>query len=125
SHTLEYSFSSYAVAQFAKALGKEDEYKELMKLSQNWKNLYDESLDFIRPKTASGAFLENFDPFAPWIGFQEGNAWQYTFYVPHAPRELIAKMGEEKFVSRLDSILAVSEKTKFGGEEIDAFAGVQ
>ena len=125
SHTLEYSYSSYAVAQFAKALGKEKEYKELMALSENWKNLYDESIDFVRPKTPSGEFLEDFDPFAPWIGFQEGNAWQYTFYVPHTPKELVATMGEDKFVKRLDSIFTVSEKTKFGGEDIDAFAGVK
>ncbi len=124
SHTLEYCFSSYAVAQFAKALGKQKEYEELMKLSENWKNLYDEKTDFIRPKDASGNFLSNFDPFAPWIGYQEGNAWQYTFYVPHQPRELVEKMGEEKFVKRLDSIFTVSEKTKFGGEDIDAFAGL-
>ncbi len=124
SHTLEYSYSSYAVAQFAKALGKEKEYKELMELSDNWKNLYDESTDFVRPKLPSGDFIEDFDPFAPWIGFQEGNAWQYTFYVPHAPNELVDEMGEERFVKRLDSIFTVSEKTKFGGEDIDAFAGL-
>lgn len=91
-------------------------------LSRNWKNIYDEERDFIRPKTASGEFLGDFDPFAPWIGFQEGNAGQYTFYVPHAPEESIDKMGEEEFVNRLDSIFTVSEKTKFGGKEIDAFA---
>lgn len=125
SHTLEYSYSSYAVAQFAKALGKEEKYKELMALSKNWKNLYDETIDFVRPRTPSGEFLADFDPFAPWIGFQEGNAWQYTFYVPHAPKELVATMGEEKFVKRLDSIFTVSEKTMFGGEDIDAFAGVK
>ncbi|WP_424492422.1 GH92 family glycosyl hydrolase [Salinimicrobium sp. GXAS 041] len=125
SHTLEYSYSSYAVAQFAKALGKEKEYQELMELSRNWKNLYDASIDFVRPRTSSGEFLADFDPFAPWVGFQEGNAWQYTFYVPHTPKELVSTMGEEKFVKRLDSIFTVSEKTKFGGEEIDAFAGVK
>ena len=124
SHLLEYCYSSYAVAQFAKALGKDKEYKELMDLSENWKNLYDESSDFVKPKLASGQFIEDFDPYAPWIGFQEGNAWQYTFYVPHDPEGLIAKMGEDKFVHRLDSIFTVSEKTKFGGEDIDAFAGL-
>jgi len=124
SHTLEYCFSSYAVAQFAKALGKEKEYEELMELSENWKNLYDEQTDFIRPRDKNGKFLNDFDPFAPWIGYQEGNAWQYTFYVPHQPKELVAKMGEEKFVKRLDSIFTVSEQTKFGGEDIDAFAGL-
>ncbi len=124
SHSLEYSYSSYAVAQLAKALGKNKEYRQLMKLSENWKNLYDESTDFVRPKLPSGEFLKDFDPFAPWIGFQEGNAWQYSFYVPHDPEGLMAKMGQDKFVHRLDSIFTVSETTKFGGEDIDAFAGL-
>lgn len=124
SHTLEYAYSSYAVAQFAKALGKEKEYRELMQLSTNWKNLYDDKTDFIRPRMQNGEFLQDFDPFAPWIGFQEGNAWQYSFYVPHNPHGLIAKMGEVKFIKRLDSIFTVSEKTEFGGKEIDAFSGI-
>lgn len=124
SHTLEYSYSSYAVAQFAKALGKEEKYEQLMKLSDNWKHLYDERVDFMRPKLPSEEFIKDFDPFAPWIGFQEGNAWQYTFYVPHDPEGLIAKIGEDQFVQRLDSIFTISEKTKFGGEDIDAFAGL-
>ncbi|WP_442845751.1 GH92 family glycosyl hydrolase [Leeuwenhoekiella sp. H156] len=124
SHTLEYCYSSYAVAQFAKALGKEKEYQELMQLADNWKNLYDAQTDFIRPKDTEGNYLNNFDPFEPWVGYQEGNAWQYTFYVPHQPDQLVEKMGEEKFVKRLDSIFTVSEKTKFGGEDIDAFAGL-
>lgn len=125
SHELEYSFSSYAVAQFAKALGKEKEYEQLTGLSKNWENAYDEKIDFVRPRLASGEFKKDFDPFEPWAGFQEGNAWQYTFYVPHTPRKLVKKMGEEKFVKRLDSIFSISEKTKFGGEDIDAFAGVK
>lgn len=124
SHTLEYCYSSYAVAQFAKALGKEKEYHELMALSQNWKKLYDSTIDFIRPRLPNGEFLKEFDPLAPWIGFQEGNAYQYTFYVPHDPKGLIDLMGEDKFVKRLDSIFTVSEKTKFGGADIDAFAGL-
>ncbi|KEO71866.1 GH92 family glycosyl hydrolase [Anditalea andensis] len=124
SHALEYSYSSYAVAQFAKALGKEEAYGELMELSRNWEKSYDEQIDFVRPRLASGEFLEDFDPFAPWVGFQEGNAWQYTFYVPHTPKALVKKMGDDKFVSRLDSIFTVSEKTGFGGEDIDAFAGL-
>jgi len=125
SHQLEYSFSSYAVAQFAKALGKEAAYKELMQLSTNWENIYDDQTNFVRPKLPSGEFKKEFDPFEPWAGFQEGNAWQYTFYVPHTPRKLVKRMGEERFVKRLDSIFTISEKTKFGGEDIDAFAGVK
>lgn len=125
SHGLEYSYSSYAVAQFAKALGKDSLYNELMDLADNWENVYDDEIDFVRPRLESGEFKQDFDPFEPWAGFQEGNAWQYTFYVPHTPEKLVDRMGEEKFVKRLDSIFTISEKTKFGGEDIDAFAGVK
>lgn len=83
SHTMEYSFSSFAVSQFAKHLGKEDDYKLLSNLSNGWKNLYDPETRLIRPKDTKGNFLEDFNPLAPWKGFQEGNAVQYTFYVPH------------------------------------------
>ncbi|RAW00192.1 GH92 family glycosyl hydrolase [Pseudochryseolinea flava] len=124
SHILEYSYNSYAVAQLAKALGKKKEYEQLLKLSTVWEDYYDDDLDFIRPRVSDGKFLEPFDPLAPWIGFQEGNAYQYTFYVPHTPEKLIARMGEKKFINRLDSIFRVSEKTKFGGADINAFAGL-
>ena len=50
SHTMEYSFSSFAVSQFAKHLGKEDDYKLLSNLSNGWKNLYDPETRLIRPK---------------------------------------------------------------------------
>ena len=39
-------------------------------------------------------FIPNFDPMEVWRGFQEGNAWQYTFYVPHDAKALVAKVGE-------------------------------
>lgn len=89
SHTLEYSFSSYAVAQFAKQLNKSDDYEKLMRLSKGWEKLYDADKKLIRPRNMEGEFIEEFDPLAPWIGFQEGNAVQYTFYVPHDIEELV------------------------------------
>lgn len=126
SHTLEYSFSSYAVAQFAKGLGKTDDYKQLTELSKGWEKVYDPTVKFMRPKDEKGVFLKDFDPAAPWIGFQEGNAWQYTFYVPHHIEKLMAKVGEREFVNRLDSIFTISQQSVFGGgETVDAFAGVQ
>jgi len=126
SHTLEYSFSAYAVAQFAKALGKTADYEQLMKLSEGWKLLYDSSAKFIRPKDNNGQFITPFDPAAPWIGFQEGNAWQYTFFVPHDVEELVTAIGKDVFNKRLDSIFTISQKSVFGGgKTIDAFAGLQ
>lgn len=126
SHTLEYSFGAYAVAQMAKQLGKTDDYEKLMDLSKGWERIYDPELNLIRPKTEDGRFIENFDPMQVWRGFQEGNAWQYTFYVPHDAKTLIGKMGEDVFNQRLDSIFLVSQKKIFsGGMEIDAFSGLQ
>lgn len=126
SHTMEYSFSSFAVFQFAKHLGKEDDYKLLSNLSNGWKNLYDPETRLIRPKDTKGNFLEDFNPLAPWKGFQEGNAVQYTFYVPHQIDELVDLVGQETFNNRLDSIFLLSQKNIFGGgKEVDAFAGLK
>lgn len=126
SHTMEYSFSSFAVSQFAKHLGKEDDYKLLSNLSNGWKNLYDPETRLIRPKDTKENFLEDFNPLAPWKGFQEGNAVQYTFYVPHQIDELVDLVGQETFNNRLDSIFLLSQKNIFGGgKEVDAFAGLK
>ena len=125
SHTMEYSFSSFAVSQFAKQLGKEEDYKQLSKLSEGWKLLFDEDTRLIRPKDTKGNFLKDFEPLAPWKGFQEGNAVQYTFYVPHHIDELVGLLGKETFNNRLDSIFLLSQKNIFGGgTEVDAFAGL-
>ncbi|HYG19593.1 MAG TPA: GH92 family glycosyl hydrolase [Ohtaekwangia sp.] len=125
SHTLEYSFSSYAVAQWAKALGKKDDYEKLMRLSHGWEHLFDPTMKLVRPKLANGQFIDNFKPGEPWRGFQEGNAWQYTFYVPHEPDALVKKIGRDSFNSRLDSIFTTSQKNAFGGgTTLDAFSGL-
>ena len=125
SHTLEYSYSSGAAAQFAKALGKTNEYQLLLHQSRGWENLFDSSIGFIRPKDANGNFIASFDPKKPWGGFQEGNAYQYSFYVPHDPAGLIYKMGLNSFQKRLAEVFGQAEKTKFGGGELlDAFSGL-
>ena len=125
SHTLEYSFSAYAVAQFAKQLNKTDDYKKLMELSNGWKKIYDPSTKYMRPRGNDGKFIEPFNPNEPWRGFQEGNAAQYTFYVPQNPTALIDTIGREKFNNRLDSIFTLSQESVFGGgKTIDAFAGL-
>lgn len=126
SHTLEYSYSAWAVAQWAKAVGDEANYERLTALSKGWERLYDPSCDFIRPKRADGRFVDNFDPMQVWRGFQEGNAWQYTFYVPHDVKGLVSKVGADVFNARLDSIFTVSRDLIFsGGKEVNAFAGLR
>ena len=126
SHTMEYSFSCYAVAQWAKMLGKDADYQLLNRLSYGWKNLFDSKTRLIRPKDCNGCFISDFDPLAPWVGFQEGNAVQYTFYVPQHIDELVDLIGKDAFNNRLDSIFLLSQKSVFGGgTEIDAFSGLR
>ncbi|WP_254413377.1 GH92 family glycosyl hydrolase [Dyadobacter diqingensis] len=126
SHTLEYSFSSFAAAQMAKSLGKKDDYQKLIKYSEGWKLLFDPIEKVIHPKDAAGKFIDKFDAMEPWIGFQEGNAIQYTFYVPHNPAGLITATGKSAFNEKLNSIFETAQKNSFGGgKEIDAFAGIK
>lgn len=126
SHTLEYSFSTFAAAQMAKSLDKTEDYRELIQYSKGWEYLFEPTEKLIHPKDKDGNFIGDFDPYQPWRGFQEGNAMQYTFYVPHNPAGLIKKIGEDDFNKRLNEIFETAQESGFGGgKEIDAFAGVQ
>ena len=125
SHTLEYGFSAYATAQLAKQLGHEEDYRQLMDLSDGWAKVFDDSLKLVRPRVPGGAFIDNFDPLESWRGFQEGNAVQYTFFVPQHPDSLIARLGEDVFNDRLDGIFTEARKSIFGGGKTTyAFSGI-
>ena len=126
SHTLEYSFSAYATAQLAKQLGKTEDYERLMALSDGWAKVFDDTLKLVRPRVPGGAFIDHFDPLESWRGFQEGNAMQYTFFVPQHPDSLIARMGTDIFNARLDSIFTEARKSIFGGGKVAyAFSGLR
>ncbi|MFT4093156.1 MAG: GH92 family glycosyl hydrolase [Niabella sp.] len=115
SNTLEYAYDDWAIAQAAKKLGKEDVYNEFLKRSQNWKNNFDASIGFMRPKKADGTFRENFDVLSTdGQGFIEGNSWNYSFFVPQDPAALAAAMGgKKKFASRLDTLFAMHLPDEF------------
>ncbi|EAR02942.1 GH92 family glycosyl hydrolase [Maribacter sp. HTCC2170] len=127
SHTLEYSFSSYAVAQMAKDKKDEVNYEKLMKQADYYKNLFDPVTKFIRPKLKNGSFIKDFDPMKGWDGFQEGNAYQFTWYVPQDPKGLIDLVGKPLFNERLETMFNDAQKSMFGGgsEEIHSFSGVE
>lgn len=126
SHTLEYAYTSFAVAQMAQSLGKEQDYKMLMNLSKGWEKIFHPVRKLMWPKLENGEFFEKFDAAVPHNGFQEGNAYQYSFYVPQDPEGIVAKIGKDEFNSRLDSIFIISQKDLFGGgKEIFAFAGIR
>ena len=126
SHTLEYAFSAWATAQLAKAMGRNEHVEQLLGLAKGWERIYDSETNFVRPRLKDGRFISNFDPMQVWRGFQEGNAWQYTFYAPHDVKALVDKVGAETFNARLDSIFTLSQPKIFsGGTEIGAFAGLR
>ena len=112
SNTLEYAYDDWCVAQFAKALGKTDNYKTFINRASNYKNIFDPVTKYMRPKHLDSTWLENFDPMRT-RGYVEGNAWQYTFFVPHDLKGLISLIGKEEFNQRLDEGFVKSRVENF------------
>ena len=114
------------IREFYEIHGRTEDYKRLMELSAGWEKLFDDSLKMIRPRVPNGEFIDNFNPLESWRGFQEGNAMQYTFFVPQNPARLIEKVGKDEFNNRLDSIFTEARKSIFGGGKVvNAFSGLQ
>lgn len=122
SNTLEYAYDDWCLGQMAKVLGKEDDYKYFDKRSENWKNLFDTETGFIRPKDSEGNWISPFDPYHT-PGFTEGNAFNYTWFVPQNPKQLVDAMGKERFISRLDEAMDKSSAANFNaaGDNFSAF----
>lgn len=126
SHTLEFTFSSYAVANMAKSLGKSEDYKRLINQASFYRNIFDKETKYIRPKLENGEFIKDYDPKQAWKGFQEGNGYQYTWYAPHDIAGLIKLIGKDLFNERLDKTFSESQKLEFGGgKQVDSFSGVE
>lgn len=121
SNTLEYSYDDWAIAQLAKKLKRQDIYTEFINRADNWKNNYDVSVGFMRPKLADGTFKKEFDPLSTHgQGFIEGNSWNYSFFVPHNPTGLIDIMGGEKIVTKkLDNLFSMHLPDSFFAETED------
>ena len=111
SNTLEYAYDDWSVAQIAKSLGKTEDYSYFMQRSQNYKNVFDPSTGYFRPKHIGGPWLKHFSPISKAVGkedsfggkdFKEGNAWQYSFFVPHDVKGIINLIGVDEFNKRLD-----------------------
>jgi len=115
SKTLEYAYDDWCIAQMAKKLNRNDIYEEFSKRSQHWKNVYDASIGFMRPKLSDGSFRKNFDVLSTHDqGFIEGNAWNYSLYVPQDPAQLIAMSGgKQRFSQHLDSLFTMHLPDEF------------
>ncbi|NEU07201.1 glycoside hydrolase family 92 protein [Flavihumibacter sp. R14] len=121
SKTLEYAYDDWCIAQVAKKLKQEDIYNEFIKRSENWKNVYDRTTGYMRPKMSDGKFRERFDVLQTHDqGYIEGNAWNYSLYVPHDPKAMISMMGgDDRFNTHLDSLFTMHLPDEFFAETED------
>lgn len=110
SHALEYYIADWNLSLLADALGKKDDAKLFHDRAMGYKHYYSKEFGTLRPILPDGTFYAPFDPkqgenFEPSPGFHEGNAWNYTFYVPHDIKGLAKLMGGDKnFVNKLQMV---------------------
>ena len=115
SNTLEYAYDDWAIAQIAKKLGKADIYTAYLKRAGHWNNVFDNSIGFMRPRLHDGSFKKEFDLLSTHgQGFIEGNSWNYSFFVPHQPADLMQAMGGQKaFAAKLDTLFTMHLPDEF------------
>jgi predicted alpha-1,2-mannosidase len=120
SNTLEYAYDDWCVAQFCKALGKTAGYKMFMKRADNYKNVFDPQVKYVRMKNRDGSWVKDWSPYCCTAfngpGYLEGNAWQYTFFNPHDVQGIINRVGKDEFNSRLNEGFEKSAKYDFNAD---------
>lgn len=109
SNTMEYAYDDWCLGQFAKALNKKDDAAFFQDRSMNYKNVFDSTSGFVRRRHEDGRWYKDFDPHrygteGGWNGpgYMEGNAWLYTWFVPHDLDGLIDLLGLDEFNRRLE-----------------------
>ncbi len=123
SNTLEYAYDDWTVGQMALALGNESDYKTFTKRAFNYKNVFNKDLGYVWMKNSDGSWRENFSPYGYSVflgpGFVEGNAWQYTWFVPHDQKGLLNLLGQETYIKRLEEGFERSLPHRFNSEHLD------
>lgn len=110
SRALEYFVADHALSELAKSLGFDDDAKIFYDRSMGYRNYYCPEFGTLRPITESGEFYSPFNPqagenFEHAVGFHEGSAWNYTFFVPHDIAGLSKLMGGKKrFIDKLQMV---------------------
>lgn len=114
--TLEYCIDDWCIAAMAGYLGLKNDSAEYMKRASFYKNLFDKETLFMRGKMSDGSWREPFEPLYSnhrEDDYTEGNAWQYTWLVPHDVDGLISLFGSKDiFIKRLDSLFVIDESVK-------------
>jgi predicted alpha-1,2-mannosidase len=122
--TLEYAYNDWCVAQIAKELGREDDYKYFFNRSKAYEYLFDAETGFMRGKDATGKnWKEPFDPkysaHRVHAEYTEGNAWQHSWFVLHDAENLVKLHGgNEKFTEKLEQLF--TESSEITGENVSA-----
>lgn len=118
SKTLEYAYDDWCIAQMAKKIGNKIDYAFFSKRAQSYKNLFDKSTGFMRPRK-NGNWLSPFDASEVNNHFTEANSWQYSFFVPQDLDGLIQLHGgDSAFEKKLDELFSASSKTS-GRDQAD------
>lgn len=112
--TLEYAYQDYSLAQMAKKLGKNDDYALFMKRATNYKNIWNADIGWMWNRNLDGKWAEPVDILRYDNGWEEGNAAQFTWFVPHDVQGLINLMGSrEAFTTKLNSSFEKAQKHDF------------
>ncbi len=115
SNTLEYSYDDWCLGQFAKALGKENDYQVFNERGSWWKNAFNTETGYAQMKHSDGKIEDPFDPFQTGRNhhYVEGNAWQLSYFVPQDVPGLANLIGVDKFVKRLNWGFKASEPLRY------------
>ena len=116
---MEYSFNEWCLAEMAKNLNMREDYLLYQQRAQFYRNMFDRSTGFMRPKNSDYSWVKPFDPAEPSGHYVEGNSFQYSAFVPHDVNGLINLQGGNiKFVQWLDTLF--THKSRFDKNVVDA-----
>jgi predicted alpha-1,2-mannosidase len=128
SKTVEYAYDDWTIAQMAKKLGRSDIAATFAKRAANWRNSFDPKTGWLRARLTDGSFRAPFDPVSIKYGsdYTEGNAWQYSWFMPQDQGGLIRLLGgDKKTVAKLDAMFDYdnSKLDYSGSEDISGLIG--
>ena len=112
--TLEYSYQDWCLSQMAKALGKNNDASLFEKRAQNYRNVWDETSGWMRPRQLDGKWIDPFNPILSHHGFVESTAAQSTWFVPHDMSGLFDLMGgPDKAAMKLNQQFHIGDSHDF------------